>query len=179
MAAFPTLSLPQPASSASSAAVLSSKAMKLAPFVLLLALSASSQPVPTWFPGEISLPPRYTIVRTGTIDSDRGEITAPDGFKIGFDIGYMAGAHMHERRKSECEWLFEHTIAKQKAWTGVRRVQGKRVVTTTIYSHLHIHGALNPANFWATLRNEKDLAVFLAIVSTYNPPKPPARQRKP
>ena len=121
----------------------------------------------SWFPGEITLPPQYEMRRTGTIDSDMGKITGPNGFVIDFDIGFMAGTHMHERRKAECEWFMEHTIAGQRALTGVMRKNGKRQVITTIYNK---GPSLSPANFWTTLRSEKDLALFLAIVTTYRAP---------
>ena len=137
-------------------------------------LAAEPPPPHAWFPGEIVLPPQYSMRRTGTIDSDMGEISGPQGFVVHFDIGYMAGTHMHERRKGECEWFLEHTISGQKAFTGMRRVEGSRRVTTTIMDQ----PLYSPANFWAVVRSEKDLASFFAIVSTYKPPKPPPPRRR-
>ena len=143
--------------------------MKSIALLLLLAGVATPPPKPkSDFPGVISLPPQYTMRRTGTIDSDMGEITGPDGWVISYDIGYMAGTHMHERRKSECVWFLEHKIAKHKALTGVVREDGKRRIITTIWDGTP---STEPANFWATLRNEKDLATFLTIVTTYEPVK--------
>ena len=137
--------------------------------VALLAIQLMA--APAWFPGQITLPPQYTMRQTGTIDSVMGVIKCPRGIVIEFDIGHMAGIHMHERRKAECEWYIEHTIAGQLAFTGVRRVEGKRRIITTTYGELP---ASEPANFWADVRNEKDVATFLAIVTTY---KPPPRRR--
>lgn len=143
--------------------------MKSIALLLLLAGVITPPPTPkSTFPGEINLPPQYTMRKTGTADSEMGEITGPDGWIISYDIGYMAGTHMHERRKSECVWFLEHKIAKHKAFTGVVRVAGKRQIITTIWDGTR---SLEPANFWATLRNEKDLATFLTIVATYEPAK--------
>jgi hypothetical protein len=149
--------------------------VKIATLGLLLAVLAANPPRPyPWFPGEIVLPPQHSMRRTGTIDSDMGEISGPRGFVVHFDIGYMAGTHMHERRKKECEWYIEHTISGNKAFTGMRRVEGKRRVTTTILDN----PLYSPANFWTDVRSEKDLATFFAIVGTYKPPKPPPRRKK-
>ena len=138
-------------------------------------LASQLMMTPAWFPGEITLPPQYTIRKTGTIDSVMGEITGPKGFVIGFDIGIMAGIHMHESRKAECEWFIDHTIGGQRAFTGLRVVKGKRRITTTTYSE-PLTSSGNPANFWADVRDEKDVALFLTIVMTYQPRKPSPRR---
>jgi hypothetical protein len=114
--------------------------------------------------GKIALPPHYTYARTGTIDSDMGTITGPQGFVVNFDVGYMAGTHMAESRRKECEWFLEHTVGGRRALTGVVRKDGKRVLITTIWSQTPRDV---PANFWTTVRTEKDVAMFMAIVTTY------------
>ncbi|HEV7239176.1 MAG TPA: hypothetical protein VGQ36_08035 [Thermoanaerobaculia bacterium] len=128
------------------------------------------------FPGHLELPPGYVVYHIPTLDSQAGEVEGPDHFTLRFDIGHMAGTHMFEARKSECQWFLQHTVGEQRAFTGVVESNGKRQIMTTVMTE----PSTIPANFSAMVRSEKDVALFLTIVATYRQQKAgSANQTKP
>jgi hypothetical protein len=127
------------------------------------------------FGGKLTLPPKFKIERTGTIDSDKGEISGPRRFVVHYDVGFMAGTHMSPEQGKTCLWYMEHTIGGAPAYTGVRTLHGRREIVTTIWTR---DLTTEPANFWAEIRNEQDVATFMAIVSTYQLGKVRAPKQK-
>ncbi len=101
------------------------------------------------------------------MDSFRGTLTRKlDGFKISFDIGPMAGTAMGEARRRDCTFYRAHTINTVPAFTGIQRSGNAVKITTSIYDPAHLASPA-PANFWAEVSGEADIAEFLLIVSSY------------
>jgi hypothetical protein len=117
--------------------------------------------------GSFEIPEGFNFKRTGTIDSFMGTLTrSGDGFTIAFDIGHMAGTHMGESHKQDCTFYQVHRINDIPAFTGIQPSASGRKITTTIYDRKRPEA---PANFWAEITKDSDIAEFLLIVSTYTP----------
>ena len=116
--------------------------------------------------GTFEAPEGFVFKHTGTKDSFMGTLTRrADGFTITFDVGWMAGVHMSDAKKPDCTFYRRHSVGGIPASTGIQRAAaGRRITTTVDYDR-----ATNrqPANFWAEVRDESDVAEFLLIVTTY------------
>ncbi len=110
----------------------------------------------------------FIFKHTGTTDSFMGTLTRKtDGFRIMFDVGFMAGVRMSDRKKAQCTFYRRHTIGGLPASTGIERVaEGQRISTTIGYDS---KTQRSPANFWADLRKDSDIAEFMLVVTTYKP----------
>jgi hypothetical protein len=129
--------------------------------------SASGEQVQTGAFGTFAVPAGFTSKRTGTADSYKGVAKRDtDGFAVDFDIGFGAGAHMNEKLKSGCTYYREHVINGIPARTGIQEVNGVKTIITTIYD-MKVSNPYLPANFWATIKTDADMADFFVIVATY------------
>jgi hypothetical protein len=106
--------------------------------------------------------------RTGTIDSERGELTT-DGSTIYYDIGFSAGAHMSSDRKNECGFYTEQNFKGYKTDIGLIKKEGKSELIITIWGDYTRSVSCFPANFWRNIDDEKDIKAMLEIVSSYKP----------
>ena len=120
--------------------------------------------------GTIDVPHGYTNKRTGTKDSERGELSNPiRNLIIYYDIGAMAGTHMNSQRTPECLWYQEYSINNRKIFSGIRNREGKRQLIITITQE-PINGAFwFPANFWADINKDEDIAEVLLTALSYLP----------
>jgi len=117
--------------------------------------------------GTFESPPGFTFKHTGTIDSFMGTLTrAVDGFTITFDVGAMAGTHMGEFRQHDCTFYRVHRINGIPTFTGIQGTAHGQKITTSIYDPKSL-AAPAPANFWADITKDSDIAEFLLIVSSY------------
>jgi hypothetical protein len=115
--------------------------------------------------GSFTIPDEFSFQRSGTVDSLKGEIKRKiDGFVVHFDLGFMAGTHMHSKLQSLCSYFREHTINGISAKSGIQSKDTDKMITTTIDDP---KSGAAPANFWATVKSDADLADFFVIVSTY------------
>ena len=134
--------------------------------------------------GTVQLPPQATQQRTGTKDSDRGEIRLP-GLLITYDIGHSAGTHVSalNRGGDTFPWgnptpfgAYEERAGDiWRATLGLRpRPDGTEVVATLLAPapSATLPDVSFPANFWADVRTEAELRQFLAVVSSYRPTRP-------
>ena len=120
--------------------------------------------------GSINLPSGYVEHRTGTKDSRMGEIANQDGsLVIHYDIGAMAGTHMHAGRKGECTWYQEQTINGRNIAAGTVEKEGTEELIITMTGHDTTDAWTLPANFWATITDSQDVANVLLIVLSYQP----------
>ena len=118
--------------------------------------------------GTIEASDDFTFKRTGTKDSFRGTLTRKiDGFTITFDVGAMAGTHMHKGKQAKCTYFREHSIGGFPATTGIEKVSNVRQIVTTVNYDLKTRRS--PANFWAAIQKDSDIADFLLIATTYKP----------
>jgi hypothetical protein len=110
----------------------------------------------------------FVFKHTGTKDSFMGTLTRKsDGFTITFDVGFMAGVQMSDRKKAKCTFYRRHSVGGIPASTGIERVTDNQRITTTIDYDSTTRRP--PANFWADLRTDSDIAEFMVIVTTYKP----------
>jgi hypothetical protein len=110
----------------------------------------------------------FVFKRTGTKDSFMGILTRKsDGFTITFDVGFMAGVHMSDSKKAKCTFYRRHSIGGIPASTGIEHVADGARITTSLDYDSKIQRA--PANFWADIRKDSDIAEFMVIVTTYKP----------
>jgi len=141
---------------------------------LLLALSCAVPAIAATYDvghGTITAPEDFVFKHTGTKDSFMGTLTRKsDGFVITFDIGMMAGTRMHEGKKEKCEFFRKHRVGTLSATTGIEAVEGVRQIATTV--DYDPKTKRDPANFWAVIRKDTDIADFLLVVMTYHPDLP-------
>ncbi len=108
-------------------------------------------------PGSIKLLPGYSHQALRGIDTRVGKISRKDGLTIQYDIGTLAGNYA-EARKDEAVWF------------KVQVLNGQTVhVAFTNDKTLYVTFTNGPANFYATVKTEEDLADVLLMLSTYTP----------
>jgi hypothetical protein len=110
------------------------------------------------FPGSIKLLPGYTHQKGRGVDSAVGTIHKNGGLDIEYDIG--AGHY------TECGALCGWTNGE--IWRKEQRIDGQKVVLVfTKQQRLVITFFESNANFYATIRNEEDMADMLLMVLTF------------
>lgn len=122
--------------------------------------------------GTIQLLPSFSEKRTGTIDSRMGEITRTNPlFVITYDIGAMAGLHMHPKKEGACLWFKEQIMADQKCYIGMEQKGSDKTLTISIVpSDGQIKDPwTHPANFWATVKTDEDIEQMKKIALSYLP----------
>lgn len=133
--------------------------------------------------GTVQLPPQATQRRTGTKDSDRGEMRL-DGLLITYDIGRMAGTHISAYNRGGDRFpegnpvpfsaYEERKVGSLQATLGLRPNRsgtGIEVVATLQDPGQLLNDAAGsfPANFWAVVHTEAELQQFLAVAFSYRP----------
>ena len=120
--------------------------------------------------GMVKAPKGYLHKRTGTKDSQMGQITDDQGkLTIYYDIGVMAGTHMHPKLKSDCLWYKEQIINAHKVFSGLMNKDGKKLLLVTITEEGSKDSSQFPANFWAYVNGNGDIAEVSRIVLSYSP----------
>ncbi|KAA9327710.1 hypothetical protein F0P96_17190 [Hymenobacter busanensis] len=132
--------------------------------------------------GTVHLPPQATHRRTGTKDSERGELRLAGGLLVGYDIGPMAGTHVSaynrggdrfpEGNPTPFSAYHERTLGPLQATLGLRpSLAGLNAVATLQAAGrpLDDAAAAFPANFWALVHTQTELEQFLALVFSYRP----------
>ncbi len=104
--------------------------------------------------------------RTGTLDSERGELKS-NGALIYYDIGFSAGAHMNMKRKSDCTWYTEKILNDYKICMGLLVKDNNNELVVTINYNQFKPSILFPVNFWSNILNESDIRRMLDIAFTY------------
>jgi len=116
--------------------------------------------------GTIEVPEDFVFAHTGTKDSFMGTLTRKsDGFTIHFDVGGMAGMHMHESMRAQCTFFRKHRVGDLPAVTGIEPVAKGQRIAISIGEPAKTHQS--PANFWADITQPSDIAEFMVIVSSY------------
>jgi hypothetical protein len=146
-----------------------------------LPLAKSAISVTLGYRATVQLPPQATQRRTGTKDSDRGEVRL-DGLLISYDIGAMAGTHISSYNRGgdrdaggnpiSFSAYEERTVSSLQATLGLRPGQGGTEVVATLQAPgrpLHDSPFSFPANFWAVVHTDAELQQFLAVVFSYRP----------
>lgn len=120
--------------------------------------------------GTVQLLEGWTQKRTGTKDSEMGQITRPDGrLIVNYDIGFLAGTHMSEQRKAECIWFKEQMIHGNRAIIGLVKTKEARELVVTLLGPDIREPFKYPANFWATVQNDEDITDVLLVALSYKP----------
>jgi len=130
--------------------------------LFLAAGRPATQPVSP--PGAIHLPDGYHHEPRQGIDSTVGRIWKDGGLEIQYDIGALAGNYAQHIEHSDRLWSMKQVVNGRT----VDIVKGKdgRVVVSFAADDRTI-GENYPANFWATVSSDEDLAALLAIALTY------------
>jgi hypothetical protein len=120
--------------------------------------------------GELTLPKDFVHKMLRGTDSSMGEIRrSNDTLVIWYDIGPMAGIHMHPKKRSECSWFREQIINGRKVYMGLIEKEGRRELIVTIMMNERNEPLTLPANFRATVRNKRDIADLKKIATSYQP----------
>ena len=113
--------------------------------------------------------------KTGTFDSDRGEITN-GALCIHYDIGFSAGAHINNINKEKFDWSVDDDFENYRTMVGIKKEKDSSQIVITIYgggdrsAHGNAHNAfLYPANFWAYIKTEAEIKNVLDIAWSYTP----------
>ena len=122
--------------------------------------------------GTLALPAGFVLRELRGTESHPGRVLREDSsLVIHYDIGAMAGVHAHPSHRGTFVWLTEHTVDGRRAYTGMREQDGRRRMVTTILGESRDAMSL-PANFEADVRDERDVAEFLLVVTSYSPGPP-------
>lgn len=121
--------------------------------------------------GTIEVPSGFHQERTGTKDSEMGVITSPrEMLTIYYDIGHMAGTRMYPGLQQDCLWYREQIINGRQVISGIMNKSGKKQLVITIKEEIPRKGAfLAPANFWADINKDEDIAETLLIALSFAP----------
>jgi hypothetical protein len=119
--------------------------------------------------GTLTLPRGFALRAQQGTDSYPGLILRADSsLVIAYDIGAMAGARVHPNRSGAYVWLVEHEVHGHRAYTGLAVDGAQRRLATTVLGSGSEPWSL-PANFEAEVHDERDVAEFMLIVSSYEP----------
>lgn len=116
----------------------------------------------------VSVPSQFKNKRTGTIDSDMGELSRRN-FTVFYDIGYMAGTHITDRNTRNSSYFTMGAYNGYKTYIGLRKEGDKDQLVITIWDPNEESSM--PANFWAYVKSEKDVKDMITIVMNFQPNK--------
>lgn len=114
------------------------------------------------------VPSHFSNKRTGTIDSDRGELSRPN-FTIFYDIGKMSGAHITDRNTRNSSYFTMSTYNGYKTYIGLRKEGDKDQLIITIWEPNQ--SSSFPANFWAYVKSKQDVKDMITIFMNFQPLK--------
>ena len=77
----------------------------------------------------------------------------------------MAGVQMSDGKKDKYTFYRKHSVGGLPASTGIEPVGEGRRITISIRDVAKLRES--PANFWADIRKDSDLAEFMLIVTTF------------
>jgi hypothetical protein len=115
-------------------------------------------------PGAIRLIDGYRHERLQGIDSTVGRIWKEGGLEIRYDIGVFAGNNAASVKPADRLWAMSQVIRGKSAEI-VKAKNG--FVTVTFSSDPKNKAGDSPANFYAKVSNEEELAALLLITMTY------------
>ena len=116
----------------------------------------------------VSVPSSFKNKRTGTIDSDMGQLSRPN-FTIFYDIGKMAGTHITDKYTRNSSYFTMGTYNGYKTYIGLRKEGDKDQLIITIWEPNQSSYIL--ANFWAYVKSKKDVKDMITIVMHFQPNK--------
>ena len=102
--------------------------------------------------------------RTGTIDSERGELKCGQ-LQINYDIGFMAGTHVASVNKNTFNWYAEELVDGNKIYIGLKKENSIWKLVITILSDTDVRS--DPANFWAEVENTVEARQVIATAFSY------------
>jgi hypothetical protein len=99
-----------------------------------------------------------------------GQMASANGrLIVNYDIGGNAGTRMSDQRISACKciWYKEQVIHGHLARIGLVETKAGRELAVTIFDTVQRFGWKYPANFWATVQGDEDVADTLLIALSY------------
>lgn len=110
-------------------------------------------------PGSIKMLPGFTHQRLRGIDTQVGKISHKDGLTIEYDIGKLAGNYaVTQKDDDDAVWFKKQVVNRQTVYLLFKKNK-----------ELTVSFANGPANFFATIKSEEDLADVLLMLFSYNP----------
>ena len=139
--------------------------------------------------GYVNSSKNYRNERMGTKDSENGDLIRDDKkFVIHYDIGPKSVSKMSPYyMERDCSWYLVQKINFSDKhiryiYAGIKQIRGKSTLFVIIDDILKFEPLLYnyekrnknfingfPANFWAEVNNETDVAELLLIAFSYNP----------
>lgn len=115
--------------------------------------------------GTIEAPEDF-VFEKGATDSVLGTLTRKsDKFTISFDVGGLAGIHMHDGEKAKCTFYRNSRVGGLPASLGIQPMANGQRITISIGDIVTMKQS--PANFWADIRKDSDIAKFMLIVTSF------------
>ena len=118
-------------------------------------------------PGGITLLPGYQHERGRGADSRVGRISHPRGFEIRYDIGAMAGNYATNPR--DRQWLKEQVLRPNRVHVAMSTNRVLTVSFSAMTPGPRGPGNPLPANFFATIKTDEDIADMLLMTLSYKP----------
>ena len=146
--------------------------MRSLSFCLLAVLLLCSVPVAAQTnlaaPATMVLLPGYQHAPVPTPrDSRNGRIWKDQGLSISYQAGGLAGNRVNGN--PNLLWSKEMTVRGNRVQIGMTRDRMLIVVLSSPTPPPEVPGSALPANFYATVNTEEDIADMLLMVMTYNP----------
>lgn len=116
--------------------------------------------------GKVLLAASFVNRRTGTIDSDRGQISN-SSLTIYYDNGFTAGAHVNNTIKDSFSLFIDTLLYGHRTLIGVKAGQGSKEIVITILGFDNKDPFTFPANFWAIVRTEEEMQQALMVSLSY------------
>ncbi len=117
--------------------------------------------------GRLWAPKGYLNTKTGTKDSEMGFLKS-SSLVLNYDIGFSAGAHMGDHKKSSCGSYLDTTINGHRLVIGITSGHPMLELIVTIYGAANKASPFDfPVNFWATVNSRSQIIELLAIIVSY------------
>ncbi|MBL7737988.1 MAG: hypothetical protein JNK14_02130 [Chitinophagaceae bacterium] len=126
--------------------------------------------------GFVVAPLLCTNRRTGTIDSDKGELLYRE-LLINYDIGFMAGTHAAPGNRTTFSWYDERLIRDNKVCIGLKKENDAWKLVMTMRKNSGNMTKEEPANFWANVKDEEEVRDIIKIAFSYRQESPNATVR--
>jgi hypothetical protein len=146
--------------------------MRSVSFCLMIALLLCSVPVGAQTtltaPATIVLLPGYQHAPVPTPrDSRNGRIFKDQGLSISYQAGGLSGNRINGN--PNLLWSKETTVRGNRVQIGMTRDRMLIVVFSALAPPPGVPGSALPANFYATVNSEEDIADMMFMVMTYSP----------
>jgi hypothetical protein len=118
-------------------------------------------------PGKMVLLPGYQHERLAGIDTLVGRIWKDNGLSIRYDIGALAGNQISNN--PNLQWSREQMVSGKRMQVGMTKNRLLIIVFSAPVAAAPAISRDSPANFYATVTSDEDIADMILMVMTYMP----------